>query len=341
MTAHPDDMRALVLTSYGQPPYPLVAQNRPSPKPRRGEVLVRVAASPVNPSDLHFLEGEYAYRRALPTVPGIEGSGQVVAVGPGLLARRLAGRRVAFAVPEQASGTWAQYAVASAMSCFRLPQRISDEQGAMGLVNPLAATGLIERVKALKSQAFVSTAAASALGQMLLRQGTKRGLEVINIVRRPEQAMLLQQLGARHVLNSAEPAFPDQLTDIVRSLKARVALDAISGETTTQLLAALPPGGRVIIYGGLARQPSMLTSFDVVFSDKSIEGFYVPTWLRRKSLPQLFMLERRLPRLLDTELRTDVRARVSLDEAPGAINKYATAMTGGKVLILPNKGGAV
>lgn len=337
MTAFPDEMRALVLASYGPLPYPLTATTRPVPKPGRGEVLIRVAASPVNPSDLHFLEGQYAYRKQLPTVPGIEGSGQVVAVGGGLLARRLAGKRVAFAVASEASGSWAQYAVASAMSCFRLPSRISDEQGAMALVNPLAATGLIERVKGLRSKAFISTAAASALGQMLWRSGEKQGLGVINVVRRPDQMDLLKQRGARHIVNSGEPDFVDQLKDLSRRLNARVALDAIGGETTTQLLSALPPGGRLVIYGGLARQPSTLTPFDVAFGGKTIEGFYVPTWLRHKSLPQLVLLQRRLPRQLDAELRSEVRARVSLDEAPDAIDDYARAMTGGKLLVLPNR----
>lgn len=337
LMALPAQMQALALASYGPPPFQVGVETRPVPKPGKREVLIRVAASPVNPSDLHFLEGQYAFRKKLPAVPGLEGCGRVVAVGDGLLARRLAGKRVACAPAPQADGTWAQYAVASATQCFRLPDRISDELGAMALVNPLAAIGLMERLKALKATSFVSTAAASALGQMLLRLGRKRGLDVINVVRRAEHVDLLRQRGATHVLSTADRDFQSQLEELCRRLNARAALDAIGGDMTARLLAALPLGGRVIVYGGLSGQPMTLPQSDVVFGNRSIEGFYVPTWLAAKSLPELVLLERRVPRLLDRELAAEVRARVTLEDAPQAIEDYRQAMTGGKILITPNR----
>jgi NADPH2:quinone reductase len=330
-------MQALELATYGPPPFPLTVKTRPVPKPGNGEVLVRVAASPVNPSDLHFLEGQYAFRKPLPAVAGLEGCGRVVAVGGGLLSRRLAGKRVAFSPAAQADGTWAQYAVASATQCFRLPDRISDDLGAMALVNPLAAIGLMERVKAMHARSFVSTAAASALGQMLMRLGRRRGVDVINVVRRQEQVELLMRQGATHVLSTADPDFQDHLEDLCRRLNARAALDAVGGDMTAQLLAAMPSGGRVIVYGGLSGQPMMLPTADVVFGNKSVEGFYVPTWLAAKSPLQLVLLERRVPRHLDRELGAEVRARVTLEEAPKAIEDYRRTMTGGKILITPNR----
>lgn len=334
--AIPSQMQALALSSYGPPPFQLAVATRPVPEPGAGEVLIRIAASPVNPSDLAFLEGDYAFRKSLPAVPGLEGCGRVVAIGRGFLPRRLAGKRVACAPAAQADGTWAQYAVASATQCFLLPDHISDELGAMALVNPLAAIGLIERVEALRSKAFVNTAAASALGHMLLRLGRSRGLEVVNVVRRPEQVDLLRRQGATHALTTGDADFIERLEELCRRLNARAALDAIGGEMTAQLLAALPAGGRVIVYGGLAREPTLVSLPDIVFGDKSIEGFYVPTWLAAKSLRQLVLLQRRVPRLLDRELGTGVRARVTLEEAPRAIEDYRKAMTGGKVLITPN-----
>jgi NADPH:quinone reductase len=334
----PSEMQALTLASYGPPPFPLTVASRPVPTLGDGEVLVRIAASPVNPSDLAFLEGEYAFRKPLPAVPGLEGCGRVVDVGRGLLARRLAGKRVACSPAAHSDGTWAQFAVAPATQCFLLPDHVSDELGAMALVNPLAAIGLIDRVHELRARAFVNTAAASALGQMLLRLGQRRGLEVINVVRRQEQVEQLRGQGAAHVLSSADADFQKRMEELCRQLNARAALDAIGGEMTARLLAALPAGGRVIVYGGLGRDVTTTVSLpDIVFGDKSVEGFYVPTWLASKSLPQLVLLERRVPRLLGRELGTAVRARVSLEEAPRAIEDYRRAMTGGKVLITPNE----
>lgn len=335
-TAVPDEMQALVLTSYGPPPFPLGVAARPVPKPGSGEVLVRIAASPVNPSDLSFLEGRYAFRKELPAIPGIEGCGSVVAIGGGLLARRLAGKRVACSPAAAATGMWAQYAVAPATQCFLLPKRISDDQGAMGLVNPLAAVGLMERVTVLHAKAMVSTAAAGALGQMLLRLARGRGIGVISVVRRREQAELLRSQGADHVLDSSDRNFEADLKDLCRRLDARVALDAVGGDMIERLLTALPRRGHVVIYGALAAEPARLQPADVIFADKVVEGFYVPTWLARKSLPQLVLLERRVTRLLGADLGATVRARVSLVDAPPAIAAYQQAMTGGKLLIKPN-----
>src|SRR5207245_2618671 len=175
---------------------------------------VRVAASPVNPSDLMFLEGRYAFKKELPAIPGIEGSGRVVATGSGLLARRLANRRVACATMPKGGGAWAQYAVASAGQCFALPDRIDDERGAMSLVNPLAALGLIERVDALRPRSFISTAAGSAVGQMLRRLARARHVDVINVVRSADQAERLRREGVDFVLVSSDADFELQLKEL-------------------------------------------------------------------------------------------------------------------------------
>jgi NADPH2:quinone reductase len=331
----PDRMRALTLAAYGPAPFRLSVEDCGVPTPGRNEVLVRVAATPVNPSDLLFLEGKYAFRKKLPAIPGFEGCGIVVATGPGLLARRLAGKRVSCSPATSAGGTWAQYAVAPASQCFLLPRRIDDKQGAAGLVNPLAAVGLLERVAALKSKATISTAAASALGQMLRRVARRKGIQVINVVRRPEQAAILQAQGAAHVLDSSAGDFSARLKELVARLEARVALDAIGGDMTGLLLEALPPRGRLILYGGLSGQAGSVGPFDVIFGDKAVEGFYVPTWLARKSLPQLVLLERKVTQLLDSDLSTVERAHAGLRRAPEAIAEYQRSMTGGKLLILP------
>ncbi|HEV2029332.1 MAG TPA: zinc-binding dehydrogenase [Candidatus Dormibacteraeota bacterium] len=332
----PANMQAVMLAAYGPPPFRLSVESCGVPTPGRNEVLVRVAASPVNPSDLLFLEGRYAYRKHLPAIPGLEGCGRVVATGPGLLARRLAGKRVSFAPAASAGGTWAQYAVAAPTQCFVLPDRIDDKQGASGLVNPLAAVGLVERVMALKSKAMISTAAASALGQMLRRLARRRGIHVINVVRRSEQVALIEGQGADHVVDTSEANFSHRLKELVDHFGARVALDAVGGTLTDELLAALPSGGRLVLYGYLSGQAGSLNPAHIIFGNKAIEGFYVPTWLASKSLPQLILLQRRVTHLLDSDLSTVERTHVGLKDSAEAVALYQRSMTGGKVLILPN-----
>ena len=125
-------------------------------------------------------------------------------------------------------------------------------------------------------------------------------------------------------------------SDLCARLNARVALDAIGGTMTARLLAALPRNGRVILYGALAEEASVLNPAEVIFADKVLEGFYVPNWLAKKSLPQMILIQRRVMRLLGSDLTTAIRARARLDEAGPAIADYAKSMTGGKLLILPN-----
>ncbi len=173
-------------------------------RPASGEVLIRVAASPINPSDLRFLSGSPAGSTG-PVVPGLEGSGTVVSAGAGLIPRLLAGRRVAFASAQGVA--WAEYAVAPATRCIPLKEHVSLEQGATLIVNPLTALAFFDIARRGGHTAIVNTAAASALGRMVIRLGRRAGVKVINIVRRREQVELLRELGADVVLDNSDAAF--------------------------------------------------------------------------------------------------------------------------------------
>src|SRR6188472_4593498 len=129
----PEKMRAVVLSEYREGVADAVrglrVEERPVPQPRRGQVLIKMAAAPCNPSDLLLLQGKYGTLKTLPTVPGWEGAGTVVSTGGGLLGRWLMGKRVACAVRSDRSGTWAEYVVANADNCIALKAGVSTEQG--------------------------------------------------------------------------------------------------------------------------------------------------------------------------------------------------------------------
>src|SRR5262245_46472731 len=145
-TSIPRTMRAIELRSYDGRPESLVLVEKLVPAPGPGQVLVRMAASPINPSDLMFLRGQYGFKKGLPVVPGFEGSGTVVAGGGGFIASMLQGRRVACAAasPDLQDGTWAEYTVTSARLCIPLLRDVDLEQAAMMLVNPLTAWALVD-----------------------------------------------------------------------------------------------------------------------------------------------------------------------------------------------------
>jgi NADPH:quinone reductase-like Zn-dependent oxidoreductase len=332
--AIPETMQAVILDQYGGP---LAVRQIPTPQPGPGEVLVRMAAAPINPSDLGFIRGGYRSQKPVPVVPGFEGSGTVVAGGPGMLPRLWQGRRVACAASSRHGGSWAEYMVTSAKLCVPLNASISLELGAMMLVNPLTVLAFFELARKAGHAALVNTAAASNLGRMVLRMGKSHSLPVIHVVRRVEQVELLRSLGGELVLNSSEPGFEPQLAELARQLNATLLLDAIGGEMTGKLLAAGPPGCTVLAYSLLSLKEACLDPRLLFNENKTIAGFYLPTWQSRQSLLQTLLNIRKVQRMLLGELKPTVQSRLPLSQAAQGLDQYTSQMTAGKVLLVADK----
>jgi NADPH:quinone reductase len=333
--ALPATHKAVQLVSYDGPAG-LSVIDKPLPRPGPTEVLIRVSAAPINPSDVMFTRGLYGFKKPLPTVPGFEASGVVVAAGS-LLGRAHVGRRVAFVAGDKHDGTWAEYAVTELTRCFPLRGHITDEQGAMAIVNPLTAWGMCHVAQSDGHKAFVHTAAASALGRFLVVLAKKKGIPVIHVVRRAEQRELLEQLGAKHVLDSSTKSFPDRLRERTRTLGATLAFDAVAGPMTGQLLECMPKNSRVRLYGALSEQPVSLNPGALIFSGKSLDGFYLTELFRPQTLPQLLLGAVEVQSLLGESHTTTVASRRRLDDAPKAVAEYLADMTAGKVLLVPGR----
>jgi len=339
MAAIPSTMRALQLHAYDAKASSIRVAQVPVPTPGRGEVLVRIAASPVNPSDLMFVAGMYGFKKPVPAIPGFEGSGNVVKAGPGAMPRFLLGKRVACAAADAriAGGTWAEYLVTSAQFCIPLRKNIDIEQAATMLVNPMTAWALVEEARRGGHRAAVQTAAASALGQMVVRLGRRFSLPIINIVRRPEQVELLRTIGAEHIVNSSEFGYENSLKLLCQDLGATIGFDAVAGETSAIVLRAQPNGARLLVYGGLSLAACQADPTSLIFEGKRLEGFWLSGWLRNKNLLSQLRVARQVQALLSTDLKTEIRARVPLEQTAAALSEYAQHMTGGKVLIVPQQ----
>ncbi|HLP81739.1 MAG TPA: zinc-binding dehydrogenase, partial [Nitrosomonas sp.] len=329
-----DHMSAVVLDSYTGV-NALRIERRPVPQPGPNEVLVKVAATTINPSDLAFLEGLYGFKKPVPVVPGFEGSGMVVAVGRGMLGKYLHGKRVACISQEQGSGVWAEYLVTAASLAFPLDASVNLEQGAMSVTNPLTAMAFLTLAKEGRHNAIVQTGAASALGQMVNRLCKSEGIQIINIVRRDAQKELLQEQGAEIVLNSSDADFPKHLWDICQQYQSRLAFDAVAGPLTIQLLKAMPSHSKVIVFGGLSYEPARVEPGQLIFEGKSIEGFWLPMWMSKKNFLQSLVFWQRAQKLMMTDLKSEIRRQYPLDEVQNAIRDYQSQMTGGKILLRP------
>jgi NADPH2:quinone reductase len=278
----------------------------------------------------------YGIKKKLPIVPGFEASGTVVATGGDLVSRFFMGRRVACAASNDGDGSWAEYMLAPVGLCILLRKNISFEQGATAIINPLSAWALMGMARRGRHKAIAQTAAASALGRMMIQLGRRFNIETINIVRREEQVSLLKSLGATHVLNSNDPNFEAELQTQCRDLKATLAFDAVAGEMTGRLLRALPRNGRVTVYGALSLEASQIDAGQFVFRNKSVDGFWLSTWLSHQTLLSVLLTANQTQSLLTSDLKTEIRARLALNEAAAGLAEYTSQMTGGKILFTPS-----
>jgi NADPH:quinone reductase-like Zn-dependent oxidoreductase len=296
-------------------------------------------AAPINPSDLMFVRGLYGFKKPLPATAGFEGSGTVVETGSGFMARMLKGKRVACAAADASThgGTWAEYLVTSAKSCIPLIKSVDLEQAAMMLVNPLTAWALMDIARSEGHRAAVQTAAASALGRMIVRLSLSFNFPVIHVVRRIEQVELLKQMGASNVLNSSDPGFEERLKEICHGLGATVGFDAVAGILSAQVMRAQPRKGRLLVYGALSLEAAQADPGSLIFEEKTLEGFWLSAWLRRKSLGSQLRIARRVQGLLNTDLKSEVHERLPLEEARRGLAEYSEHMTAGKVLFIPGK----
>ena len=302
------------------------------PQPGPGEVLVKMDASPVNPSDLALLAGGYL-ERSYPFTPGLEGSGTVVAAGSGLFPRLRLGKRVACSPRHGGDGTWADFMLTSAMNVAPLPSNVSCEHGSMMLVNPMTAMAFIQLVREGKHRAMVNNAAASSLGKMLVRLTKSRGIPLINIVRNDEQHDTLKKLGAIHVLNSSSESFAEELKALAEELGATLILDAVAGSQSSILLNAAPRDSTLMVYARLSGDPMLADPGALIIEKKKIIGFQLGNWLNTKGLFFKIRFISKVKRALNDELSSHINRTYPLEHAEEAIAYYRDHMSDGKIIL--------
>ncbi|MGS1038137.1 zinc-binding dehydrogenase [Burkholderia glumae] len=375
--SHGLELRSLI-TARGE--LRLWLERVPVPPPSAGEIVVRIEAAPVNPSDILAMlapadlatlareasaDGATPVTTAavpadrLPTVSarlgmplaiGNEGAGTVVAAGE--QARHLLGRRVAL---RSAQGTYAQYRLAAAAEVMVLPDGTAAEAGASAFINPLTALAMLETMRTEGHTAIVHTAAASNLGQMLVRLCAADGVPLVNVVRSPAQAALLSGLGAQWVLDSSAPDFDEALVAALDATGATLAFDAIGGGQTAQrLLVAMsevatrrmtrydrygsPTHRQVYLYGTLDPSPTVL---DRRFGMAWGVGGWLVTWRLQQFGPAVVQrMRRRIASELGSTFASRYHERITLEQLidPDTIRSFAKRATGEKYLVVPASG---
>ena len=346
--------------------------------PAEDEVIVRMQASPINPSDIGLLFGAadmatatYSGTATLPVVkasiparlmPGMgarigqsmpvgnEGAGVVVDAGSSAAAQGLLGKTVAVL----GGAMYSQFRSLKAAQCLPLPEGTTAAEGASCFVNPLTSLGMVETMRREGHTALVHTAAASNLGQMLNKICLKDGIKLVNIVRKPEQEVLLRALGASWVCDASKPTFMADLTAALVETGATIAFDAtgggkLAGQILTCMEAAINKTAKeysrygsmthkqVYIYGGLDTSPTEFNrSFGMAWG---MGGWLLFPFLQKVGPATAQALKERVAAELKTTFASSYSAEVSLAEAlqADAINVYGQRATGTKYLINPSK----
>jgi NADPH:quinone reductase-like Zn-dependent oxidoreductase len=346
--------------------------------PGPGEVIVRMEAAPLNPSDLGLLTGPadlatldqrgtadrpvltaeipeqrmpMVRARLNESMPvGNEGAGTVVAAGDG--AEELIGKTVAVI----GGGMYTQYRKARLSDLLPFPDGVTAREGASAFVNPLTALAMVETMRAEGHTALVHTAAASNLGQMLNRICIADGVSLVNIVRSAEQAKILHEIGAKYVVDSTSENFRDELVDALAETGATLAFDAIGGgKLAGQILAAMEVAAnrnattysrygsnthkQVYIYGRLDLGPTLIGP-DVGFA-WGVGGFLLTPFLMKAGAEVVGRMRARVAAEIRTTFASHYTAEISLAETldKDTLLAYSAKKTGEKYLIVPSASG--
>ena len=326
-------MKRVVFDRVGSPPDVLRVEDEvPAPQPGPGEVLVRMLASPINPSDLMYISGNYGLTPALPATPGFEGVGVVEATGGGILGWLRRGKRVA--VINDRIGNWAEYTVTKARQVIPVPDDLSDEQAATFFVNP--ATALVMTCTVLRvpsGQWLLQSAAGSALGQMVIRLGKKYGFRTLNVVRRREQVEELKKLGADAVLVESDGTLAEQVKSIAPE-GVRYAIDPVGGKTASEVIESLAPGGRCLLYGSLSGEAVRIHPRVMVSGSIRVDGFWLAGWSKQQSVFTMLRLFRQVRAMMrEGVLQTTFAGTYPLEAIKEAVIHAAAPGKGGKVLL--------
>lgn len=334
-------MKSIVLTDYNanivRAIKNLSVQEMDIPIPGPDQVLIKVAAAPCNPSDIAFMRGSYNITRPAPIFMGFECSGTVVDTGQSSDAKKLLNRNVSALSLETGTGSWAEYCLTDRENCIILEHGIDMDQAAAISINPVTAFALVEIAGEKGCDTIIQNGASGQVGRFIRALAKIRGLNVINIVRRKEQVLLLKTSGEETVLSSSEPDFEKTLTELVSNRKALIAFDSAGGDMSGKILNAMPDSSELIIYGALSgRSLTGINTADIIFRDKNIKGFNLNKW-KEISGPQHFRrVSMKVQQLImDGTLKTLFQGNFALEEVQIAIEQYIRNMSEGKILLKP------
>jgi NADPH:quinone reductase-like Zn-dependent oxidoreductase len=324
-------VKTLQMRAFGKPTTAPELVESETPEPGPGQVLVALEAAPINPSDLLLIRGLYGHRPALPAPLGTEGVGRIVAVGPAVDPARI-GERVLI-IPTLKHATWQDRIAIDEDDAIVVDPAADALQLAMLGVNPMTADLLLRRFVELPPGAWVGqTGGNSAVGRYVITLAKQAGYRTLNVVRRPEAAAELLELGADAAVVSG-PDLGEQLKRVLGDERISLLLDATAGEVIAELAPWLVHGGTLVSYGGMSGAPLVVRPGDLIFRDLHVRGFWQKGWLDTAPRDEFTAAYARLAALVaEGTLRVPIAAAYPLAKYQDALVHATQADRVGKVL---------
>jgi NADPH:quinone reductase-like Zn-dependent oxidoreductase len=318
-------MKGIVLTAYGDPAAGLEFRELPEPgRPGAGQVMVAVDYAPINFSDILVARGLYPLHPELPSVIGNEGAGRVLEVGAGVSNVRV-GDRVALPL---GSFTWRERMVVNVDGIVALPADADPQQSAMLTINPPTAHLLLKEYVHLQPGDWIAiNAANSAIARWIAGFARLKGVNTLGLVRRADAMNAAREAGCDLVLLDDDDA-PAKMTEALGAKRARLALDAVSGEAAGRLAKLLGPRGTLVSYAAPSFAAVAVSPFDVIFNDLTIRGFSLGNPDFAGQIPDAIMQASKM--LAAGEVVIPVAATYRLEEIGAAISHQ---VRGGKVVL--------
>jgi NADPH:quinone reductase-like Zn-dependent oxidoreductase len=323
-------VKHLVLTQFGDPVESVHLADSPEPTPGPTDVLVRIEAAAINPSDLLLIQGKYLASPKLPATVGAEGVGIIEQVGaqvdPGIVGKRVV------VIPTYRYGTWSEKVVVAEHDIVEVSEADPLQLGMLS-INPVTAHLLLDSVNRTDIGDWIGqTAANSAVGKLVVTLAKRRGLKTLNVVRRDDAAEEVRAVGGDVVLLSR----PDLATDIARELgadKLSLVIDPLGGTAASDLIASLKFRGVAVSYGSLLGPPSGVSSADLYAREVRYTGFWLGNWYSRAPRHEISKTLSYLARLVaDGELSVPIEATYRLDDHHKAFDHAGASGRDGKVL---------
>ena len=321
-------MQELLFEQTGQPQEVLQLVDSPLPIPKSHEVLIRITARNINPSDIMFVRGMYGIVPKLPSSAGFEACGVVEKEDESGILKT--GTRVMFT----AIGTWREYICLPAAFVIPVPKAMSDEVACQAFVNPMTAYAMIENSGLVAGEWLMITAGASAFGKFAIQMAKAKGIKVAATVRHDTQKVVLEALGADLVVNTESEKLQKVIPEKTEG-GVHVVFDAVGGMLGAIALSCLRSKGKMMVFGALALDNMPINSGLLIFKDLKIAGFWLSTWMdemnetdRSKAFKTVFGF------LMQENSKTDIAGKFPLKDFKAALEAYAQPGRNGKILLV-------